>query len=56
MMTTGNCTNNLDHPGTNFGGDEINSIDTGGALDDVNCDNVGTCYDGQHHHDDGGGG
>ena len=42
-------------PGNNFGGDDINnSIDTGaslggggGGLDDVNCDNVGTCYDGE---------
>ena len=41
--------------GNNFGGDDINnSIDTGaslggggGGLDDVNCDNVGTCYDGE---------
>ena len=46
--------------GNNFGGDDINnSIDTGaslggggGGLDDVNCDNVGTCYDGEQPGDD----
>merc|ERR1719510_945845 len=37
--------NDFADSGNNFGGDEINSIDTGGGLDDVNCDNVGTCYD-----------
>jgi len=37
--------NDFADSGNNFGGDEINSIDTGGELDDVNCDNVGTCYD-----------
>ena len=41
-----------DYTGNNFGGDEINSIDTGGGLDDVNCDNVGTCYDGEQDDSD----
>merc|ERR1711953_141400 len=37
--------NDFADSGNNFGGDEINSIDTGGGLDDVNCDYLGTCYD-----------
>ena len=51
MMDIGNnyyTDHHDDDTGNNFGGDEINSIDTGGGgLDDVNCDNVGTCYDGE---------
>ncbi len=30
------------------GGGLDNAVDTGANLDDVNCDYLGTCYDGQH--------
>ena len=34
--------------GLELGGGLDNSVDTGTNLDDVNCDYLGTCYDGQH--------
>ncbi len=44
------CTDTDYSNGLELGGGGLdNAVDTGANLDDVNCDYLGTCYDGQNN-------